>query len=215
MIAYAHGSAERTELTTNATALTERTSRALLDSGLDYLRISIYAIGAKRHAAVTGSTIHPAVILGNVKRFSDMRGASVKPFTYAKMVADTPEHEAELLHWYEGIVDEVAVERAMNWDGQRELVHLEAPTRRKEVCPSPFYTLFVNADGAVTCCCVDWSKKTIVGNVHSQSLLEIWNGPAMADFRRMHLERRRCENAACSGCTYPDLYMPDNLDGVH
>jgi MoaA/NifB/PqqE/SkfB family radical SAM enzyme len=65
--------AERSELTTNATALTETRARELLDSGLSYLSISIYAMTDERHVRVPGSKVPVARILENVRRFRRLR----------------------------------------------------------------------------------------------------------------------------------------------
>jgi hypothetical protein len=65
--------AERSELTTNATALIETQARELLDSGLSYLRISIYEMTDERHVRVTGSKVPVARILENVRRFRRLR----------------------------------------------------------------------------------------------------------------------------------------------
>src|SRR5580658_1790699 len=56
-LAADEGVTERTELTTNATALTAEKSRQLLQSGLDYLRVSIYAADQARNEQVTQSRI--------------------------------------------------------------------------------------------------------------------------------------------------------------
>jgi radical SAM protein with 4Fe4S-binding SPASM domain len=71
----------------------------------------------------------------------------------------------------------------------------------------------VNANGDITACCVDWNKKTCVGNLKEAPLAEIWSGPAFREFRRMHLENRRHENESCRNCTYL-FTSPDNLDGL-
>jgi MoaA/NifB/PqqE/SkfB family radical SAM enzyme len=51
MIAHAVrlGVADRTELTTNGTVITDDVADALVTSGLDYLRVSVYAMDPERH----------------------------------------------------------------------------------------------------------------------------------------------------------------------
>jgi len=83
----------------------------------------------------------------------------------------------------------------------------------KAVCPFPFYSLVIKADGDVVACCVDWNKKTKIGSIKLESLGEIWKGEALREFRRMHLERRRHENESCRHCTHLNS-LPDNLDHV-
>jgi radical SAM protein with 4Fe4S-binding SPASM domain len=83
----------------------------------------------------------------------------------------------------------------------------------REVCPLPFYQPAVHADGTVSMCCVDWNKKTAVGNIFEQSLSEIWHGDKVRAFQTMHIERRSHENEACRNCTYFHD-QPDNIDDL-
>jgi radical SAM protein with 4Fe4S-binding SPASM domain len=85
------------------------------------------------------------------------------------------------------------------------------PLIRKEVCAYPFYVLAVNSDGGVSLCGNDWSHETVVGNVASESLKDIWQGERLYQFRKMMLEGRRKENKACGDCYYLQI-VPDNLD---
>jgi radical SAM protein with 4Fe4S-binding SPASM domain len=222
------GVAERTEVTTNATALTEQRAHELVDSGLDYLRVSIYGVTDKQNLEVTGSKVPVAKILENVRTFRrvrDERGTD-KPFLNVKMIDSfNSETNQSFLDMYRPVADEAVIEKPMNWNefGNRDLIagvygtsmqsSHELFPYRKDACPFPFFNMVINADGDVTVCGVDWNKSTKTGNVRDQSLADIWFGPALREFRRMHLEGRRHENEACRNCTY--LYtLPDNLDGL-
>ncbi|MEF2144843.1 MAG: SPASM domain-containing protein, partial [Desulfovibrionaceae bacterium] len=81
----------------------------------------------------------------------------------------------------------------------------------KKVCPVPFYTICVNSDSTVSTCCVDWTHKTIVGNLEKESLYSIWKGEKLKDFQTMHLKGQRCLNEACAHCDYIN-FMKDNID---
>jgi radical SAM protein with 4Fe4S-binding SPASM domain len=230
--AVAEGITERTELTTNATALTAEKSRQLLESGLDYLRVSIYAVDQKRNEEVTQSRIPISRIFENVKTFRRLRdeAGKSKPVLYVKMIDSCSERENEsFLQMYREIADECVLEKPMNWNGydNRDLLQsvytsdeekealkgANLYSFQKQICPFPFYTMVVNANGDVTACCVDWNKKTCVGNLKEMSLSEIWHGAAFRDLRRMHIENRRHENESCRNCTYL-FTSPDNLDGL-
>ena len=230
-LAVDEGITDRTELTTNATALTAEKSRQLLESGLDYLRISIYAAHQDRNERVTQSRIPISRIFENVKAFRTLRDAAgkTKPFLYVKMIDSGSEEENDsFLAMYQPLADECVLEKPMNWNGYENRDLLESTYSedekgkvaaaelypfQKKVCPFPFYTMVINANGDVTTCCVDWNKQTRVGNVKEESVGDIWRGPAFREFRRMHLEHRRHENASCRNCTYL-FTSPDNLDDL-
>ena len=226
------GIAERTELTTNATALTADKSRGLIDSGLTYLRVSIYASTQERSEFVTQSRLPVARIHANVRTFREIRDASgaERPHLYVKMIDSGVEEEnAAFLAQYEPLADECVLEKPMNWNGYEnrdvlDSVYVDQAQREKvvsrnlfpfpkKICPFPFYTMVLNANGDVTACCVDWNKNTRVGNVRETPLSEIWHGENFRELRRLHIENRRHENASCRNCTYL-FTVPDNLDDL-
>jgi radical SAM protein with 4Fe4S-binding SPASM domain len=221
--------AERIEVTTNGTALTTKTSRELIEAGLDYLRVSIYASSDRRHLEVTGSKIAVRRIADQVRAFRDLRDSlgSAKPFVFAKMIDSLDDRENEaFFELYRPIADEVGLEPRTNWTGfeGRDLVKLGAEpdlsdSRRvvasgaKRICPYPFYILVVHADLDVSVCCADWNKKALVGNLRRQTLGEVWNSEELRAFQKMHVENRRSDNESCRNCTV--LYThPDDLDGL-
>ncbi len=221
------GVADRTELTTNGSAITDSVADALVVSGVDYVRVSIYAMDPERHRRVTGAEISPEKVRRGVEalRNARERNGGVGPFIYVKMINpfDTKE-EAAFRAIYEPLADEVMLEQPMNWNDESgidfisatyegEISREELFPMRKEVCPLPFYTLVVHSDGNVGICCVDWAKKTLVGDLRRESLRDIWHGQKLREFQVMHLERRAHENSACKGCTYP-FTQPDNIDSL-
>ena len=219
--------AERTELTSNGTLLDADKSKAIIDSGLDYLRISISSVDEKRHEHITQTKTGVNQIYENIKRFKEIRmsSGSPQPFLYLKMIdSGNDDENSRFLDMYGAIADEAVIEKPMNWNGYNSYDFLQAaydnstpPQDKelypypKEVCPYPFYTLVVNVNGDVTVCCVDWSKATCIGNVFTSPLKSLWQGEVMRDFRRMHISRQRQRNDACRHCQF--LFVtPDNVD---
>lgn len=231
-VAYAkeNGVAERVEITSNATALTPANADKILKSGLDYLRVSIYAIDPTRHRSITQSNISPDHIRANIQYLWNAKKNSnaESPFIYVKMINPfDKEEEAAFRASYTDICDEIVVEQPMNWDNQEGHDFLETAYENteepvdkngifkypKQVCPFPFYTLVVHSSGDVSVCCVDWERKTVCGNVFNESLKDIWHGDRLREFQRMHIERRRHENSACKNCTFL-FTSPDNIDEI-
>ncbi len=134
----------------------------------------------------------------------------------------------EFLNLYKNIVDEVEIEEPMNWSGyeERNLLdftyskeEIEIITNKKtpKVCAFPFHTLAIQSDGQVVCCCVDWSRHTLVGDVTKESLYNIWHGEKLRNFRLLHLSGQRNKNEACRNCLklpFGGAYEADNLDDV-
>jgi len=222
--------ADRIEITSNGSAITEQKARALLDSGLDYLRISVYSVLQDRHPEITGSRISPEHIRANIERFRKLRDEAglSRPFLYVKTIDTCTAENEEFLRIYRPIADEAVIEPPMNWNSyeNRDLIsplysssnvdpsqiHPWMGTSRK-ACAFPFYSMVIKANGDVVACCVDWNKKTKVGNVHQTQFSEIWLGDKLREFRRMQLEGRRHENESCRNCTFLTT-IPDNLDHI-
>ncbi len=229
MVAYAKkiDMADRIEVTSNASAINQKNAERILESGLDYLRISIYGMTPERHKEITQTNVSPELIRSNIANLWEMKqktGAK-SPFVYIKMINPfDQEEEKRFFETYSNICDEIRLERPMNWDNPNEADFIDnvygekiekAALFRfpKQVCAFPFYTTVVHSSGDVSVCGVDWEKKTVVGNIFKQSLRDIWNGPELRAFQRMHIERRKEENEACRNCTYLYTY-PDNLDEI-
>lgn len=94
MVAYLKENeiAERVEITTNGSLLSEEMSRRLIDSGLDYIRISIYDKDIFRKVS-------------DLKWLRDRN----KPFIYVKSF------DQEAIDRYSCVADEVALEQKHNW----------------------------------------------------------------------------------------------------
>ena len=70
----------------------------------------------------------------------------------------------------------------------------------KEFCSYPFYSLGVLANGDVTPCCTFYGTKLIIGNIHKQTLQEIWDGEKIKEFRKQIIFKEF--NPICKKCLY-------------
>lgn len=231
MIKMAHQMrlAERTELTTNGVLLDAEKSRAIINSGLAYLRVSISSVDQRRHKYITQANIRVGQIYDNIKRFRQIRDRMERknPFLYIKMLDSLNDAEnSRFLQMYQAVGDEAVIEKPMNWDNYNNYDLLQATYKEKQmpnskelypypksVCPFSFYTLVVNVNGDVTVCCVDWNKATRVGNVFEATLKSIWDGDKLRDLRRLHILRKRTLNPSCRNCQFL-FTVPDNLDNM-
>lgn len=214
-------------VTSNGSLLKPDHYAALCASGLDYLRISIYGPNETSHRHNTGSPIKLARIRDNVaalKAYRDAHGHN-RPNIYMKMIeSENAAENEEFMHYFAGIGDEVLIEPVMNWNDpdQGTLAQIDPVALRerhyfankKNACPFPFYTLVIHSDLKVSACCVDWDKKTVIGDLRTSSLKEIWTGEALRTLQLRHLEKRRSELPGCRNCTYLHT-APDNLDSLN
>ncbi len=225
-IATATRLAERICVTTNGSLFRTATIDALLDSQIDFVRISIYGGTPEAFARRTGSKIALDRIVDGVAKLHQQRQLRglARPHLYVKMIdsGDQVENDA-FLSLFREICDEVALEPAMNWndpEGENlaqtpidSLMNTDHFQHKKSACPLPFYTLVIHSDLRVSPCCVDWDKRAVVGDLRTDTLVDIWHGAPMRNFRLEHLRGNRRMLEACARCTY--LYtVPDNVDSL-
>ncbi|MEI9941031.1 MAG: radical SAM protein [Pseudomonadota bacterium] len=67
-------------------------------------------------------------------------------------------------------------------------------------CVLPFRDMNVWADGKAVLCCDDWNEEHVVGDLNTQSLSEIWNGPALHHARSRHMAGCGNELEICGKC---------------
>ena len=230
-MAASYNVAERIEITSNGSMLKEKHCRELIDiAGKTdtpiYFRVSIYSVIQERHTEITKSSISIEEIKNNIVRLRQMRDlAGIKnPIIYVKMIDALSDENNLFLEMYHNIADELAIEEAHNWSGyeERELLGnlykekrpgLIKPQKSRKACSRPFFSLAINTDGSVVCCCVDWTRSTKIGNVREQTLKEIWNSDSLKRIQVMHLEGKRHLNEACRNCELLNGCL-DDIDNV-
>jgi len=227
------GVAERVEITTNASLLTQEIAERLVELQLDYLRVSIYAPDQQHHETITGSSIAISRIrdnLGSLKWVKAHKG-SEKPFVSAKML-DMYDQTNDLFEAaYRDVVDEVYIDKPHSWikvagadflgglygnSLGKALSDLKRHSDTRVACPMAFTTMAIRANGDVSPCCVDFIGGTNLGNVDTASPQEIWNSDRWFEFQKMQLEGRKQENSSCARCDIcrSEHYTRDNIDGI-
>lgn len=67
-------------------------------------------------------------------------------------------------------------------------------------CRRPFHTMVLTWEGQAVICCVDYMREVKLGNVHEQSVYEIWNGPWATKLRREYLNKQFENLKPCQTC---------------
>lgn len=87
---------------------------------------------------------------------------------------------------------------------------IQGETTKEKVdgyCPAPNEQFVILWDGTVTVCCTDYEGTLDMGNVHEQSIEEIWTGEKWRRMRKMMwedvLESKTCR--VCKGVEEPEL----------
>ena len=217
--------ADRVEITTNASLLTSENISKLLDSGVDVCKISIYGFGT-RFNEITQSKIPSDKIFSNVANLYRHRNLTRASTNIIVKMVD-PRDSEELTEFklrYGPISDHLEVFSPHSWaeehsvkiyernNSNKSIIKERLKLSQKDVCAFPFYTLSIHANGDVSVCCVDWEKKTLLGNVFTEQLIDIWRGQALKRIQNAHLKKNRTEINGCNACNYFYDNCPENLD---
>jgi len=223
---------ERIEISTNASLLTKELTEKILNvtqnfNGLLYMRYSIYSVIPSKNKKITKSFISPEIIYSNIANFQQRRNAlKVKNvITYAKMLDSYDDENIKFLNLYNKIVDEAMIEQPHNWDSEdkrnlladvysSEQIEQINSLKMPKVCSFLFTTMCVLSDGTVVSCCIDWSRKNVIGNVLKNSLKEIWNGEKLKNLRLLHVKGQRSMLSACKYCKRLPCHPEDCLDDI-
>ena len=90
-------------------------------------------------------------------------------------------------------------ERLTNRAGSVD-IYPPLPAPLKMPCYRPFRQMHVTFDGRCILCCQDWEFAQVLGNVHTDSLLNIWQNDQYQALRQSLLERDRSQNPLCAKC---------------
>ncbi len=216
----ARGVARYVETTTNGGLLTPGLAAALLDAGLDGLRVSVYGTDEASMAAATGRRGSYAAVLANVQHLNALNEARGRPLhLHCKLLdlgdpASAKARHTVFLSTFGPISDSVYV-HARHGIAMAAPGFARAPDRRRLVCSEPFIKLAINFDGQVSICCADWAMRLVIGDVRRDHLVDLWHGERLFGYRMVQLNGRRRELTACRDCDYVTTLPADtDLDAA-
>lgn len=228
MIKYAkevgRGVSEHIEIVSNASLLTPELSDAIIDAGLDRIRISIEAIDANGYEEMCGQRIDWEKFISNIRYFYEHRKQCEVYIKTVDAAVKTEEEQEMFYKQFEDICDKISIEHIIPMWAEYNKIYDNFGINKEEglhghalkevnICPTPFYSFVINPDGEVTVCCSDWRRKIIVGNANTESVVDIWKGEKYRDFLcKMILLGRNSSNNTCAECDYPKYDAVDDLD---
>ena len=191
------------QISTNASLLTKNRAEELFANGLNDLRISIDSIRKDRYEYIRKGLRYDTVItnvLNTIKvRNESFPNVSIR-IRAVEMDINKDEKE-EWLHFWQAHLREDKKDLAQfityrdSWAGE------ERKRFRSSPCVSPFSTMVICTNGDVKLCCETLDSKLVLGNLHCNTIQEIWNNEKFKAIRKLHLECNWNTIPACYGCT--------------
>lgn len=203
--------ANNIKIITNSVLLTEELGMALDEAGLDTFKISINGLNDEDYLQYCGTKVDFKKMVQNITYLYNNANnikIHVKIMDYIcegreeiyHEIFDPISHLTTIEHLFKTNVDiNMAEIKKMNtFDKTKFGEKLE----KIQVCPQPFYSLYVDTDGNVIPCCSP-KYPLIVGNITDEAIVDIWNGRKMRTFQRDFLDFKK--PGVCQTCTQIDF----------
>lgn len=210
--------AKEIAINTNASLLSPLLNLAVIDAGLDVIRVSIEGMSPEKYKEVAGVDIDFDLMVSNIAHFYKNRKNC---HVYIKIIdCNMSEHEKLIFYdTFGDICDTICIENPVDaWEGAELDNSIFKDSRYNTevsqclVCPRIFFACVVHYDGTVVACDHDWSEQYPIGNVDDYSVVDIWNSKKMNRLRRIHLEKNSSKIKRCSQCVNLKYSFLDNID---
>lgn len=188
------------KLNTNATMLTAKNSRKLLESGLDTLVFSLDSAIPEEYESIRVGAKFDKVV-NNIRKFNEIRekefpGISLR--TRASMVVVEEKLDIEYAReFWSDLVDEFAYRKVIN----RLNIYDGTDTSLERSCSLLWERLYIWFDGTTSLCDEDYKSILSPGKIdENTSINQIWTGEKYKKLRHMHLNGEKCKLHPCDKC---------------
>lgn len=216
MIAYAkeRNVAESLDIVTNASLLNKDLADRLIQAGLSKLRISLEGLSTEDYQKNCGARVDFDKLVENISYFYQQRQSTKVYIKIIDYMVQTDEQKQKFFDIFTPICDEIAIEHItptiaeIDYNKLTEGMKVEKPQNGEQmlatkICPQPFYMCQINPDGNIVPCC-SMKYPVILGNVHEESVQEIWHGDKYNEFRLKLLNGVESVGKVCQEC---QLYL--------
>jgi len=180
------------ELVTNGFLLTEKMCNALCAKQLvNILDVSIDASNAESYKKIHNRDGFN-IIMQNLTYLNKIKKKEnhLSPFVSIrfKVSSFNKGQFKQFVNRFWNIVDEIKTyANIFGWpESNINISSIDKNRIIKIPCPNLWESIRINWNGDVILCCMDYEGKVILGNVNGQSLLDIWNGLKMQNYRQKH-----------------------------
>ena len=187
----------------NGSLINEEVARGMIEAGLDAINISVDASGKEVFESTRIGLKYDKVI-ANIERIVRIRAelGKKRPKLILSFVRqnNSADEQAFIEHW-RNIADKIHITDLHNWGGT-----LNHESDVNYPCYRPWLTFTVLWDGRVSLCCADFDGHTILGDMSTSSIQDIWNAEPYRKARREHLESGGPD--VCRSCDLPRKDSP-------
>ncbi len=208
--------------TTNGSLLNRRLIDELVDSGIDYIKISIEGLAASDYKQLCDVDVDFDEIVANIAYlYEKSRGKLEIGTKIIASVFKSLEDRQRYLDLFSPITDYTYIRNVQtNWaefdgmvvpEGTEDGKYCNNKIPPYDICSYPLTHMIVHSNGDIGLCCYDWKHETSYTNATVTTIPEAWNSKELKKIRLLHLTGRRSELPYCSSCIRKGY---DNIDAV-
>jgi radical SAM protein with 4Fe4S-binding SPASM domain len=222
MVRYAKASpqVEKVDTTTNGSLLDPGRVAPVLEAGIDRINISIDGMNSDDFSRITKARVNFDKVVADIKWIYANKGnCMIVIKTMNEIIGD---RRQQFFDTFGDYCDRIFVENFSpcwpQFDGEERTGWkitqglYGQPIGDTDSCPYILYGYSVNPEGLVSACFIDWGRRLVIGDVRTESMINIWNSKKMNDLRLMHLEGKRRNHPVCGACGQLSNCLPDNID---
>lgn len=194
----------RVKIFSNGSLLTKDRGRALIEAGLDEIKISFDGANKEEFERIRAPLKYESVVNNVIElvRLRDEMGAK-KKLKIAVTCSSTTDKDKTMAALATH-VDGFSFGKIHNWANWDSTSVADAPehTGARKPCSRVWQTFTVLADGRVALCCLDYDGSKILGNLADpdQTIAKIWHNETYAQVRALHRQGRQGEIPVCASC---------------
>ena len=226
MVEYAKNKniAEKIEILTNGSLLTNDLSDKLISAGLSRLIISLQGTSKNKYKEVSKIDIDFEKFVENIKYFYDNKIETKIHIKIIDVALEGKDDERKFYDIFGNICDSIGIEyagpiypgvdyKSVLKNKDNSFTQFGLKVSDVKICPQPFFTMQINPDGKIVPC-YSILYPSIIGDCNNQSIYEIWNGKEFQDFRRKMLNGVNNVCEVCANCNIIKhrLFPEDNLN---
>ena len=197
-----------TYIVTSASLLFPETSRKIIGAGLDKMKISFYGTDEESYNT-TMKRLNFNVTFQNIAEFlrirKDMKRRNPRLILQYLPTETNHAKTEEFKALWSSVIDTrvgdcVNVSSVHNYGGGRAYNH--PGEKIVSVCYFPWTSMSVLWDGRVVTCCMDSNGVQVLGDLNSQSIQDVWNGPAQSGVRNNFRRLDYSHYPVCLSCDW-------------
>jgi MoaA/NifB/PqqE/SkfB family radical SAM enzyme len=195
---------KKVKIFSNGSLLSEQRAEALIDAGLDEIKISFDGATREEFERIRAPLKFDTVV-ANIKSLVALRDRKKSPMAVHVACCSTTDKQGTM-DSLESIVDGFSFGKIHNWAGDdstdNDPAQNQAAGTVRKPCSRLWRTCTVLASGDVSLCCLDYDGQHVLGHLDRQTTIrDVWRSDAYKNVRSKHKQARQAELSLCQNCT--------------